>query len=364
MIRITAAAMALAFSTTLALPASAGAQDLPPRGEQTPQVVETPAGEHLVVQGNTLWDLAQQFYGNPFDWRRIWEANRDRVENPDLIYPGQVLFIPDGEGNLVRVMVGPGDQGQPVADAEMEGEGMPRTIWYPMEENGRVYEQIRDLVPAVPEQVVEGAPFVVASADDGSAGRVTGFGGATETRITRESARRYDRLFVELDAPVAPGTRMQAYRLGPHVEGFGHVATPTAVIELQAMAGDRPVVEVVRVYGRLLEGDLLRPIDTYTPEPGVFPTRVSGGSSVTIAAYAGTENQLQSQGDYLFFERPSGAVIGDEYEVRLPGSGGAEGVFQVVSVRGDWATGRIINLQNPVFEPGVEATLSRKMPTG
>ncbi|MEE2900605.1 MAG: LysM peptidoglycan-binding domain-containing protein [Gemmatimonadota bacterium] len=51
-------------------------------------------GDHTVVNGDTLWDLAQQYYGDPFDWRRIWTANQANIADPNLIVPGQVLVIP------------------------------------------------------------------------------------------------------------------------------------------------------------------------------------------------------------------------------------------------------------------------------
>ena len=48
--------------------------------------------------GDTLSRLARLYYRDAGAWRRIFEANRDRIKNPDLIYPGQVLTIPDGTG--------------------------------------------------------------------------------------------------------------------------------------------------------------------------------------------------------------------------------------------------------------------------
>jgi nucleoid-associated protein YgaU len=52
--------------------------------------------QHLytVVAGDTLRSIAQRFYGDENQWRRIFNANRDQITNPDLIQPGWVLTIP------------------------------------------------------------------------------------------------------------------------------------------------------------------------------------------------------------------------------------------------------------------------------
>ncbi|MDT8299131.1 MAG: LysM peptidoglycan-binding domain-containing protein, partial [Spirochaetaceae bacterium] len=43
-----------------------------------------------------LWRIAErdEIFDNPFLWPKIWRANRRIIQNPDLIYPGQVLVIP------------------------------------------------------------------------------------------------------------------------------------------------------------------------------------------------------------------------------------------------------------------------------
>jgi len=55
-----------------------------------------PAGEqsYTVVAGDSLSKIAKKFYGNANAWKAIFEANRDKIANPDLIRPGQVLRIP------------------------------------------------------------------------------------------------------------------------------------------------------------------------------------------------------------------------------------------------------------------------------
>lgn len=54
------------------------------------------AGErtYTVAKGDTLSHIAKQFYGKASRWREIFEANRDQLDDPDRIFPGQVLKIP------------------------------------------------------------------------------------------------------------------------------------------------------------------------------------------------------------------------------------------------------------------------------
>lgn len=49
---------------------------------------------HTVRPGDTLWDLANQYYSNPYAWPTIHDANRRVVEDPHWIYPTEVLVIP------------------------------------------------------------------------------------------------------------------------------------------------------------------------------------------------------------------------------------------------------------------------------
>lgn len=59
--------------------------------------VEQPTEQqYTVVKGDCLWNIAKkkEFYGNGFAWPKIYKANRDKIKNPDLIYPKQIFTIP------------------------------------------------------------------------------------------------------------------------------------------------------------------------------------------------------------------------------------------------------------------------------
>jgi nucleoid-associated protein YgaU len=53
---------------------------------------------YTVKSGDSLWKISEQMYGNGNEWRRIFEANKDRIKDPDVIHPGWVLSIPADAG--------------------------------------------------------------------------------------------------------------------------------------------------------------------------------------------------------------------------------------------------------------------------
>ena len=53
-----------------------------------------PTRHYTVQPGNTLSSIAEQVYGDPADWRELYEANRGVLRNPNMIFPGEVLDVP------------------------------------------------------------------------------------------------------------------------------------------------------------------------------------------------------------------------------------------------------------------------------
>ena len=52
------------------------------------------ARSYTVQPGDTLSSIAQQFYGSPADWQWLYQVNRSVVQNPNVIYPGEMLNVP------------------------------------------------------------------------------------------------------------------------------------------------------------------------------------------------------------------------------------------------------------------------------
>lgn len=56
---------------------------------------------HVVVQGDTLWDIAARFLNNPWCWPQVWEPNREHIHDPHWIYPGQTIVFDRAHGKLL-----------------------------------------------------------------------------------------------------------------------------------------------------------------------------------------------------------------------------------------------------------------------
>ncbi|MBN2533609.1 MAG: LysM peptidoglycan-binding domain-containing protein [Spirochaetales bacterium] len=50
---------------------------------------------YVIKKGDTLWDIAANYYRDPFQWYRIYRDRRNKIKNPDLIYAGNKLYIPE-----------------------------------------------------------------------------------------------------------------------------------------------------------------------------------------------------------------------------------------------------------------------------
>lgn len=55
-----------------------------------------PSHEYYEVQkGDSLSKIAKDRYGDAGKWKLIYQANKQSIKNPDMIYPGQVIELPD-----------------------------------------------------------------------------------------------------------------------------------------------------------------------------------------------------------------------------------------------------------------------------
>ncbi len=340
---------------------------------------QEPLGTHTVVRDDTLWDLAQRYYQNPFEWRVIWNANRDVVEDPNWIYPTEVLVIPGLPGEQPVDPMVPEEPAEPV---QSEVEGVPvdlvpfglrqarpvteseRTIFFP-DTTGTHRSQVlvvtQETAVAVSRDRVYSAPWLIGlQGDPENSGWVVGFAERGQRATT---IRSYDRIRVTMPSPARVGAMLQLYRVDDTIDGVGQVVIPTGVAEVSTIGDGEVVAIVTKEYERIQPGDWVGPLPEYALQPGVEARAVTGGSEAMIMGFEG-DQVISGIGNVAFLDLGSddGISVGDEfilYGDAIPTA--REGSLQVIGVRQTTAAARILSMRDDVFQQGVVVRLARTM---
>jgi LysM domain len=78
--------------------------------------------QYTIVEGDTLWDIAQTMYGDGSKWRDIYNANTDVISNPDDLEVGTVITIPGLQPSNAEVMDGVGVGTDTIATGDDQAE--------------------------------------------------------------------------------------------------------------------------------------------------------------------------------------------------------------------------------------------------
>lgn len=119
-------------------------------GELKARIAQPVIITYNVVRGDNLWNIAKkdEIYADPYMWPRIYRQNRDQIKDPDLIYPKQKLAIPFGVAEQ-QYLVNRGDFLQKIA-AEVYNDP---TKWHKIYQANK--QQIVEPHMIFPAQVLE-----------------------------------------------------------------------------------------------------------------------------------------------------------------------------------------------------------------
>ncbi len=329
---------------------------------------------HTVREGDTLWELARTYRGDPFLWPDIFRMNTSVVEDPHWIYPGEILRLSAGEG--VAAVPAQDTPAPAAADSAMTPAApsaeSPAMAEAPATEPVPMGDAMAES-PAAGNEAYEPAPASLASlttpSPDENQSSTDLFGrrsGATTLETLKEytntpyrALRRSEFYssgfltekqklpFGKVYGPVAPpqiraaarntnampyssiavsapkGARYQVgdtllvVQLGREVEGYGDVVLPSGMVQVTDTANGKYLANVIAVYGPIRGGQSVLPLEKFS-EPG--PEKAAPISSGVRARMLGgsVRQDLKAPQMVVFLDKGSkdGVATGDLFEIR------------------------------------------------
>ena len=241
---------------------------------------------HVVIKGDTLWDISEAYKGDPFTWPVLWEFN-PYIRNPHLIYPGDIVKITE-RGIIV----------------------VPKRAELPVEVLTPEEDRALEVVTLMPEPEVwkMGSPMRARSAFI-SEGDIGAEGSILSSRDNSgKLLALHDKILISVKDKegVGPGTKFSAFiddevvtdpktgwKLGKVVENVGTVTVTRRV-------GDLFEAQVTESFKEIHEGTILRNYD----EPS-WEVEVSGTDlKVQASVLRGLEPQTEfAEVDIIFIDK-------------------------------------------------------------
>ena len=385
----------------LALPAGLWAQNARP-------------DTHTVNKGDTLWDLARTYMGDPLLWPEIYRLNTNVVEDPHWIYPGEILRLAPGtDVSAVPATDTPAPAGQQAA-ADTGLAAAPGDTAEAAPAEALAEPQVMDLAPNAGDDRrdnVDLTPLV------GSSRRNVNTGPSLEIQLRRKyrPVRRsefYSSGFLteekvlplgQMLGTVAPlqikaehqgttaalfsqvamtppagakyqvGDTLMVMRIDREVPGHGDVVVPTGLIRVTDATRAEVVGEVIAAYGQIHDGQRVMPAEKFNDPGTVRPVPISDGVKGRVVAHR-DEQPLTGPQDVLFIDRgrADGVGLGDLFEIRATAHSreNAAGVIdevmatvQVVHVGEKTSTARVLRVVQPDIVAGTEVRQIAKLPS-
>lgn len=413
------AAIAIAFATLgLATPSLAQNPPSPPQQPQAAQPAPSDTGPatplsqlpatHLVGRGETLWGLAQQYFGDPLLWPELYRLNTDVVEDPHWIFPGEELRITQPGATQVAAAPQPGTAGmvQPAAPVQ------PGVTVTPQADTTQAAPQ----APAPSPVVYEGPTIFSASSRPSTVqqtqnieiknqeayralrpGEIYSAAFLTENRplatgrlLGTVQAPNIERLTlvttamlyseVAFDAPAGdtlhPGDLVLTLVRDGEVRGWGAIMRPTGLLRVESVdsadVSHHVMGRVAALYREIHNGQAVLPISPLPPGGNEHPVAITDGVQGHVLALVGTSDLAQIQDEVLIDKGAQDSVrLGDIFQIsgtdrvrdEFAGTVVPQAEGMVVNVQQQSCTVKLISVRRPDVRAGSIARVVRRMPS-
>jgi LysM domain-containing protein len=335
---------------------------------------------HTVRKGDTLWDLAKQYRGDPFLWPDLYRINTSVVADPHWIYPGEVLSLTAADSVKAVPTADTPAPPAPVAAAPAavpaDSAVLTRAVAEaPVADTTAVVDSSEAPAPTgdVPADSAEPQQKTLAQLTAVSAnqqGDEPGLFGPKQSKVLEESLKAYthqpyralrrsefyssgfltenDNLpFGKLLGPVIPqqirassvnanalsyalvaveaprnatyqiGDTLLVVQLGPELGKYGNVVVPTGLARITDTVQGRYVASVVAAYGPIRLGQRVLPAEKFMPSGEAHAVPVTDGIRATFLGGPNRQD-LKAPQMVVFLDkgRQDGVAAGDMFEIR------------------------------------------------
>jgi LysM repeat protein len=361
----------------VAAASSAGAQNAP--GGTRP---DSAATNHTVRPGDTLWDLARQYLGDPFQWPEIFRLNPETIEDPHWIYPGEVLRLPGsrpansgGAGEPPAGTSAPTNPQEPLTPAGFEQPTVFATAAVRQNTAPRGASVAISRGPVVRRGEFEAAPFMVRGAPS-APGRllqavdVSSMMSQGALDIRRFQLRERIAITTPGNKPAAVGDLFMVYRMGDGVAGRD-VVVPTGVLRVDDVtAGRTATATLVREFESVTIAQRLLPYEPWASD-SIIPAPVANGRTTKVLGLYPNE-LVPSLQNFVFFPLTvrDGVKPGDQLELfreaRREGNALLPEIVlakvTLIRVTDAGATAIVVSQTSSRFEEGTAARIVARVP--
>ncbi|MGH7498965.1 MAG: LysM peptidoglycan-binding domain-containing protein, partial [Gemmatimonadales bacterium] len=364
------------------------------------------AQTHTVHQGDTLWDLAKQYRGDPFLWPDIYRMNTAVVEDPHWIYPGEVLRlagaetvasvpsvdtpapttvvdsqasdaqVTDAQASDAQVVdaqtsdtLPPATREEPASQASLseltrspsgEGSDEPEPLFGPRPANTlkeSIQAYTRKEYRPLRQTEFYSSGFLTEKQDLPWA-KVIGPVSPSQIGATSVVNDAMPFVTIAIQAPRGAtyqiGDTLLLAHLGPDWTSYGQPVLPTGLARVTDTIAGRYLATVVAVYGPIRPGQSALPAEKFTPAGAEHAVAVSDGIRGKFLG-GPTRQDLKVSQMVVFIDKgkQDGVAAGDIFEIRRKGGLLDNGrvvaneplaTLQIVHVRDHTATGRLLNV--------------------
>jgi LysM repeat protein len=344
---------------------------------------DAPQRTHTVKKGDTLWDLAHTYLGDPFLWPEIYRLNTDKIEDPHWIYPGEMLKLPASGAILGNAPASSGTTASAVSNPTVQprqGKTLRMTVFNPeankIERRGRQSLNLRASAAAVRPGEHLASPYVVQIGGPDGAGMLEEASEGAGIAISLNRPMGYlEPMFVHLPKGAVGriGDEYLVYRRDSLIDTQGQVLVPTGVIKLMSPGlNGRTRAQLIKKFEDVFQGQGVTALDTLMIPEGVAPARMEFGlathvtwieydpvlpGSGTYIMLAAGANEGLTPGDQVTLMRNRGE---DSKGVALPDEEVA--VAQITRVTPQGAAAIVLRTLQVGVALGMKARVTAKMP--